>query len=101
MCLLERYETGIHIDVSSVLDIIIYLDDSFLIRGKWCQRGCQKMRRNKEHAEIGKLINEIISGTDQSTELNIKFEIASEDAKKILKEAQATIVKQKPQQELP
>jgi len=59
------------------------------------------MRRNKEHAEIGKLINEIISGTDQSTELNIKFEIASEDAKKILKEAQATIVKQKPQQELP
>ena len=60
-----------------------------------------KMPRNKEHAEIGKLINEIISETGRSTELNIKFEIASEDAKKILKEAKNTISKQKPKQELP
>lgn len=59
------------------------------------------MGRNKEHAEIGKLVKEIISETGQSTELSIKFEIASEDAKKILEEAEATIAKQKPQQELP
>jgi hypothetical protein len=56
----------------------------------------QKMRRNKDHAEIGKLTNEIVSEAGQSTGLNIKFEIANEDAKKILKEVQATIAKQKP-----
>jgi len=99
--LLKRYETDIHFDVSSVLDIIISLDDSFLIRGKWCQRGLLKMGRNKEHAEIGKLVNEIVSATGHSTELGIKFEIANEAAKKILKEAEATIAKQKSQQELP
>jgi hypothetical protein len=59
------------------------------------------MRRNKDHAEIGKLTNEIVSETSQSTGLNIKFEVASEDAKKILKEVQATIAKQKPKKELP
>jgi len=58
---------------------------------------CQKMGRNKEHAEIGKLVNEIISKTGQSIELGIKFETANEDAKKILKEAEATIAKQKAQ----
>jgi hypothetical protein len=58
------------------------------------------MRRNKDHAEIGKLANEIVSEASQSTGLNIKFEIASEDAKKILKEVQATIAKQKPKKEL-
>jgi hypothetical protein len=59
------------------------------------------MRRNKVHAEIGKLANEIVSEADQSTGLDIKFEIASEDAEKILKEVQATIAKQKPKKELP
>jgi len=59
------------------------------------------MRRNKDHAEIGKLTNEIVSEASQSTELNIKFEVASEEAKKILKEAQATIAKQKLKKELP
>lgn len=59
------------------------------------------MGKNKEHAEIGKLVKEVISDTGQSTELGIKFEIASEDAKKILKEAEATIAEQKSRQELP
>jgi len=59
------------------------------------------MRRNKDHAEIGKLTNEIVSEASQSIGLNIKFEVASEDAKKILKEVKATIAKQKPKKELP
>lgn len=59
------------------------------------------MGRNKEHAEIGKLAKEIISKTGQSIELGIKFEAVNEDAKKILKEAEAAIAKQKTQQELP
>lgn len=61
------------------------------------------MRRNKEHAhacmQIGKLANEIVSEAGQSTGLNIKFEIANEDAKKILKEVQAKIAKQKTKKE--
>jgi hypothetical protein len=58
------------------------------------------MGRNKVHAEIGKLANGIVSEAGQSTGLNIKFEVASEDAKKILKEVETTIAKQKPKKEL-
>ncbi len=58
------------------------------------------MGRKKEHAEIGRIIKEIVSETRQSSGLDIKFEIASEDAKRILKEAEATMARQKPKKEL-
>lgn len=53
------------------------------------------MGRNKEHGEIGKLVNEIVSKTGQASGLDIKFDIANEDAKRILKEAEAALARQK------
>jgi len=83
-----------------MLNIMIYNDDFFFLRDKSCQRGLPKMGRKKEHAEIGRIIKEIVSETRQNSGLDIKFEIASEDAKRILKEAEATMARQKPKKEL-
>ncbi|NIR87296.1 hypothetical protein GWO13_06890 [Candidatus Bathyarchaeota archaeon] len=58
------------------------------------------MGKNKDHAEIGRMVKEIVSETRQTTGLDIKFEIASEDAKRILREAETTIAKRKPKKEL-
>ncbi len=52
------------------------------------------MRRKRLLAQIEKLLNEITLDTGQSTELNINFEAANEDAKKILRKAQAKIAEQ-------
>jgi division protein CdvB (Snf7/Vps24/ESCRT-III family) len=54
----------------------------------------------RELGQIGNLLNGIIIDTGQSTGLNINFEAANEDAKKILNEA-TTIAEQKIKEELP
>jgi len=54
----------------------------------------------RELGQIGNILNEIIIDAGQSTGLNINFEAANEDAKKILNEA-ATIAEQKIKEELP
>jgi len=54
----------------------------------------------RELGQIGNLLNGIIIDTSQSTGLNINFEAANEDAKKILNEA-ATVAEQKIKEELP
>ncbi len=53
------------------------------------------MGRKLEHAEIGRLRKELILDANQPLGLNIKFDAANEDAKKILNEAKATVEKQK------
>ncbi len=53
------------------------------------------MGRKLENAEIGRLRKELIQDTNQALGLNIKFEVANEDAKKILNEAKATVEKRK------
>lgn len=52
------------------------------------------MGENRKHSEIGKLVNEIVSETSRTSGLDIKFEIANEDAKRILQEAKARIARQ-------
>jgi len=54
----------------------------------------------RELGQIGNLLSGIIIDTGQSTGLNINFEAANEDAKKILNEA-ATVAEQKIKEELP
>lgn len=58
------------------------------------------MGRNRKHSEIGKLVNEIVSETCQTSGLDIKFEIANEDAKRILQEAKARIARQDQREKL-
>lgn len=58
------------------------------------------MGRNRKHSEIGKLVNEIVSETGQTSGLDIKFEIANEDAKRILQEAKARIARQDQREKL-
>ena len=53
------------------------------------------MGKNLKHAEIGKLVREMISKTGQKSGLDIEFELANDDAKRILKEAEATIKQRK------
>ncbi len=57
------------------------------------------MGRKLEHAEIGRLRKELIQDINQPLGLNIKFEVANKDAKKILNEAKVTIEKQKTKEE--
>jgi len=54
----------------------------------------------RELGQIGNLLNGIIIDAGQSTGLNISFEAANEDAKKILNEA-VTVAEQKIKEELP
>ena len=53
------------------------------------------MGKKLEHAEIAKLGHEMISKTRQTSGTYLEFEIANEDAKRILKEAEATITQRR------
>jgi division protein CdvB (Snf7/Vps24/ESCRT-III family) len=54
----------------------------------------------RELGQIGNLLNEIIIDAGQSSGLNINFEVANEDAQKILNEV-ATVAEKKIKEELP
>jgi division protein CdvB (Snf7/Vps24/ESCRT-III family) len=54
----------------------------------------------RELGQIGNLLNEIIIDAGQSTGLDVNFEVANEDAQKILKEA-ATAAEHRIKEELP
>ena len=87
--------------VSEVGDVVSMLAPTVSVLGN-VRRGLVGVlpEAQRELGQIGDLLDGIIVDVGQTTGLNINFEVASEDAKKILDEA-ATVAEQKIKEQLP